>query len=50
MNPALAVWRQTSRWNHTVDVRMNEKILSPGMQHAKKTDVSTEVFRIGGNF
>ena len=50
MNPVLAVRRQATGRNHTVNVRMMEKILSPGVEHAKKTDVGSKVFWIGRNF
>ena len=33
-----------------MNVRMMEEILSPGVEHAKKTDVGSKVFRIGSNF
>ena len=38
----------TARWNHTVNVRMVDQVLAPGVQHAEETDLSAEVFGIGG--
>jgi hypothetical protein len=49
MDPSLVVCRQTSGRDHTVDVRMMEEILPPGVEHAEQADVSAEVFGIGGN-
>ena len=43
------IGRETTCRNHAVDMRMMQKILPPGVQHTKKADVCTKVFRIGGD-
>ncbi len=43
------IGRETPRRDHTVDVRMVEQILAPGVQHAEEADLGAEVFRIGGD-
>ena len=32
-----------------MDVRVKERILAPGVQHAEKADLRSEMFRIGGD-
>jgi hypothetical protein len=40
---------QTSRRNHTVNMRMSEQILTPGMEYRKETDLCPQMFGVGGN-
>ena len=49
MDPMRSIRRDTTCRNDTVDVRMMLQILSPGVQHAEKADLSSEVFRISGD-
>ena len=47
MDPALMVWRQTTRGDHAVNVRMMLKSLAPGVEHTQKADLGTEMLGIG---
>jgi hypothetical protein len=47
MDPALVVWRQTTRGDHAVNVGMMLETLAPGVEHAQKADLRTEVLGIG---
>jgi hypothetical protein len=47
--PGFVVRRQTACRNHAVNMRMMEQVLSPGMKDAEKANLSSQVFRIGGN-
>lgn len=47
--PGFVVRRQTACRNHAVNVRMMEQVLPPGMKDAEKANLSSQVFRIGGN-
>jgi hypothetical protein len=49
VNPAGVIWRQTSGRDHTMYVRVSEKVLPPGMQHAEEADFGPEVLRIRGD-
>jgi len=44
-----AIGGQSAARDHTMKVRVMQQGLSPGMQHGKKTDFSSEVLRVGGN-
>ena len=46
--PAFVIRREPPCRNHTVHVRMVEKVLAPGVQHAEESDLRAEMFRIGG--
>jgi hypothetical protein len=50
MDPVGAVGRETSGWNDTVEVRMSQQILSPGVQDGKEANVCPQVARIAGYF
>jgi hypothetical protein len=50
MDPVGVIWGQTSGWDHAVDVRMMEQILTPGMQDRKKSDLCSQVTSIPGYF
>jgi len=49
MDPASVVGGKTSGGNHTMQVRMEQQVLTPTVQHGKKTDVCAEMFGVGGN-
>ena len=42
--------REPTRGNDTVNVGMEEQVLSPGVQDRDHTDLSSQVFRIGCDF
>src|SRR5437773_12573473 len=44
-----AAGRQASRWNDTMDVRMKQEILAPGMQDREESDLGAKMFGIGGH-
>jgi hypothetical protein len=50
MDPMTMVRREPARGNHTVNVGMQEQVLTPGMQDAGDTDLSSQVFGIGCDF
>src|ERR1700691_4449805 len=41
--PAAVVRRQSTRWNGAVNMRVQQQVLSPGMQNAENTDFRTQV-------
>jgi hypothetical protein len=49
IDPARAVGRETSGGNDTVDMRMSEQVLTPGMEHGEETDLGSEMLGIEGN-
>lgn len=49
-NPSGTVGCKTASRNHVVYVRMMVKVLSPSVEHAKKPDVGTQMFRVAGEF
>jgi len=49
MDPCFVIRGQSTRWNHTVDMRMEKQILAPGVQYREKADLGAQVLRIGGN-
>ena len=46
-NPLLMVERKTTRRDHTMDMRMVQKILSPSVEHTQEANLRTEMFRVG---
>jgi hypothetical protein len=48
-HPLAAVCGQSASGNDAVQVGMMEQGLSPGMQHGKEADGSSEMFRVGGD-
>lgn len=44
------VRRQPSAGNDTVDMGMEQEILSPRVENAKEADIGAQVFRIASNF
>jgi hypothetical protein len=49
-DPSGTVGCKTASRNNVVDVRMMVKVLSPSVEHAKKPDVRTQMFRVAGEF
>ena len=49
-DPSRTVGCKTASRNHVVYVRMMVKVLSPSVEHAKKPDVRTQMFRVAGEF
>jgi hypothetical protein len=49
-NPVFAVERETTDWDHAVDMRMMQKVLAPGMQHTQEADLGAEMFYISRDF
>ena len=43
-NPVFAVERETTAWDHAVDMRMMQKVLAPGMKHTQEADLGAEMF------
>jgi hypothetical protein len=43
-NPVFAVERETTDWDHAVDMRMMQKVLAPGMKHTQEADLGPEMF------
>ncbi len=48
--PSRAIDRKTSSRNDAVDMRMMLQVLSPGVQDAEQTDVSSKVLRVASHF
>src|SRR4051794_3208424 len=48
-NPLRVVRREPPAWNDTVEMRMEQKILSPGVQNAEEADVGAQVFGIASD-
>ena len=49
-DPSGTVGCKTASRNHVVYVWMMVKVLSPSVEHAKKPDVGTQMFRVAGEF
>ena len=49
-DPTGAIEGDATGWNDAVDVRMMLEVLTPGMEHAKQTDVGSEVLRVACHF
>ena len=49
-DPSGTVGCKTASRNNVVYVRMMVKVLSPSVEHAKKPDVRTQMFRVAGEF
>jgi len=48
-NPCLMVRRQTTGWDHAVNVRVDLEVLPPGVKHAEEADICAEMSWIGSN-
>jgi|SRR5579872_1126745 len=49
MDPSGMVRRKSAGWNRTVDMRMEQQVRPPRVQDAEKTDLCSQMLRIGGN-
>jgi hypothetical protein len=50
MNPARIARIKTASGNDTVEMRMQSKVLSPGVQNANESDLGSKVLGVGRNF
>ena len=50
MNPALVVRRKSAGGNHAVHMRMQQQVLTPGVQDAQEADLGSQVLRVGRDF
>lgn len=50
IDPSGTVGSQSAGGNDVVDMGMMLKVLSPGMEHAEKTDIRSQVLRIASQF
>jgi hypothetical protein len=48
-NPSLSILGETASGNHTMNMRMHQQILPPGMKHGQKADMRAQVFGICRN-
>src|SRR2546422_445911 len=48
-DPALAVGRQSSAWDDTMQMGMMGELLAPGVQDGEEAELGTQVFGIGGD-
>ena len=46
----LAARGKSARWNHAVDVRMKQHVLSPCVQDAEEANFRAKMFRIRSDF
>ena len=49
MDPLSVVRRKSAGWNRAVDMWMEQQVRPPGVQDTQKTDLCSQMFRIGGN-
>ena len=49
MDPAGVVGGNTSGRNQTMEMRMEQQVLTPTVQHGKETDLCAEMFGVGGD-
>ena len=47
MDPACVVGGKTSGRNQTMEMRMEQQVLTPTVQHRKEADLSAEMFGVG---
>jgi hypothetical protein len=48
MDPMSVIWGQTSGWDQTVDMRVSQQVLAPGMKDGEESDLGPQAFGIGG--
>jgi hypothetical protein len=46
VDPAVLLWSDSASRNHTVNMRVKEHILPPGVKNAEETNLGPEVFGI----
>jgi len=49
-DPFGAIGSETASRNNAMDVGMMLKVLAPGMEHAKKPDICSQMLRVAGQF
>lgn len=49
-DPSMMIQREPACGNDTVNVGMQEQVLSPGVEDGDDTDLGSQVLRIGCNF
>ena len=49
MDPASAIGGESAGGNHTVHMRMEQQVLSPGVQDAEETNLRAQMLRVGRN-
>jgi len=49
MDPARMVGGKTSGRNQTMEMRMEQQVLTPTVQHGKETDLCAEMYGVGGD-
>lgn len=49
MDPAGVIRRKTSGRNQTMEMRMEQQVLTPTVQHGQETDVCAEMLGVGGD-
>ena len=49
MDPAGVIERKSAGWNRAVYMRMEQQVLTPGVQDAQKTDLRPQMLRVGRN-
>src|ERR1035437_6384451 len=50
VDPVGVIQRESTRWNHAMDMGMMLEPLIPGVQHAEETDLGAQVSGITSNF
>jgi hypothetical protein len=50
IDPSGAIGSKPASWNDVMDVRMMLKVLSPGMEHSKESDLCSQMLRVTGEF
>jgi hypothetical protein len=49
VNPVLVIERQTTRGDHTMNVRMMQEVLAPGMEHTQEADLGAKMLGVAGH-
>ena len=49
MDPAGVIGRESAGGNRTVDMRMEQQVLTPGMQDAQETNLCSQMLRVSGH-
>src|SRR5664280_877059 len=50
VDPVGVIQRESTRWDHAMDMGMMLELLIPGVQHAKETDLGAEMSGIASHF
>jgi hypothetical protein len=49
IDPSRSIQRDPSGWDHTMDMGMEQQVLTPRMKHGEEADMSAKVPRVGGD-